>query len=252
MRPASAPAGVPASAPTTRPEGVPPGARDGAPPVAIFDLDGTITRSDTFLAFLVGSLVRSPGRWHVTPALAWAVAMHLAGRRDNGWLKAFFLRRIVGGRAPAAVDGWVRTFVQRVLAREVLPQARAEIARLKAAGCRLVMASASPDLYAAALAAELGFDDLVCTRVARLPDGRWAGELDGGNCYGLEKRRRIEHHLARLGVEPGSVAFYSDHHSDLPLFEAVGLRYAVNPTPRMADHARRLGIETLVWRAERA
>ena len=224
-----------------------PDAAAGVPPVAIFDLDGTITRSDTFLAFLVGCLARSPARWHAGPALAWAVAMHAAGRRDNGWLKAFFLRRIVGGRTPSELDGWVRAFVARVLAREVLPAARAEIARLKAGGAHLVMASASPDLYVEPLARELGFDHLACTRVRRRPDGRWTGDLDGGNCYGAEKRRRIEQHLASIGVPPARAAFYSDHHSDLPLFEAVGRRYAVNPTPKMAELARRLGIDTLHW-----
>lgn len=224
-----------------------PHADAGVPPVAIFDLDGTITRSDTFLAFLVGCLARSPGRWHAAPALAWAVGLYAAGRRDNGWLKAFFLGRIVGGRSPAELDGWVRAFVARVLAREVLPAARDEIARLRAGGARLVMASASPDLYVERLARELGFDHLVCTRVARLPDGRWAGHLDGGNCYGVEKRRRIEQYLASIGAQPAQAAFYSDHHSDLPLFEAVGRRYAVNPTPKMAELARRLGFDTLHW-----
>ena len=44
------------------------------------DLDGTITRSDTFLPFLIGSLWRTPTRWHRTPLLAAAVAMTTHGR----------------------------------------------------------------------------------------------------------------------------------------------------------------------------
>ena len=238
-------AAVPGSTPK---EGPPPAASQVLPSIAVFDLDETITRSDTFLWFLIGCLVRSPQRWYVAPLLAWAVLLFAAGRRDNSWLKSYFLKWIVGGRRQCAIGAWVDTYVTRILQREVLPGARAELARLRRSGVRLVLASASPDIYVESLGRRLGFEHVVCTRVARLADGRWSGALEEGNCYGAEKKRRVERYLAARGERLCDVAFYSDHHSDLPLFEAAGQRFAVNPTPTMADLARRMGIPMLHWR----
>ena len=240
---------IAAAALRSAPEGgPPPAASQASPSIAVFDLDETITRSDTFLWFLIGCLGRSPQRWYVAPLLAWAVLMFVAGRRDNSWLKSYFLRWIVGGRTQRAIDPWVDTYVERVLRREVLPAARAELARLRQSGVRLVLASASPDIYVEPLGRRLGFEHVVCTRVARLADGRWSGALEAGNCYGAEKKRRVERYLAARGERLRDVAFYSDHHSDLPLFEAAGQRFAVNPTSAMTDLARRMGIPMLHWR----
>lgn len=217
--------------------------------VAVFDLDGTLTRSDTYLWFLIGALVRSPSRWIAAPALAWAVGMFAARRRDNAWLKAFFLRRIVGGQPALKVQAWAQAHIERVLRADLMPGAQAEIARLRAAGVRLVLASASPDVYVTALAERLGFDDIICTRAVRGANGAWTGELDGGNCRGDEKRRRVDAHLAALGSGWNEAAFYSDHHSDWPLLEAAAQAYAVNPTRRLVGRARQAGIPVLDWRS---
>ncbi|HVL59070.1 MAG TPA: HAD family hydrolase [Burkholderiaceae bacterium] len=216
--------------------------------VAVFDLDQTITRADTFVRFLIGCLLRSPARWRHAPALAWAVLAYASGRRDNNWLKAFFLRRIVGGRSPARLQRFVDAYVEQVLARQLLPAALAEIGRLRRSGVGLVLATASPDLYVTPLGRRLGFDEIVCTRVGALADGRCSGRLDGDNCYGEEKKRRIETLLAARGVSLRDVAFYSDHHSDLPLLQAAGRPVAVNPTPKLAAYARTAGIPMLDWR----
>lgn len=217
------------------------------PRIAIFDLDGTITRSDTFLPFLIGSLWRTPSRWHRAPLLAAAVALFALRRRDNSWLKAFFLRHIVGGRARSKVAANARRHAETTLARHVLGPARAEIERLKRAGAHLVLATASPDIYVEALAHGLGFDDVVCTRVGHDGAGVWTGHLDGANCYGPEKKRRVDAYLAGIGATWDDVAFYSDHHTDLCLLEAAGSAYAVNPTPRLARIAAERGLPVLDW-----
>lgn len=219
----------------------------GAPRIAIFDLDGTVTRSDTFVRFLVGSLWRSPSRWLRTPLLAAAVALFALRRRDNSWLKAFFLRHIVGGRPRSSVAVHARRHVDATLTRHVLGGARNEIDRLKRAGARLVLATASPDIYVEELARGLGFDDVVCTRVGHDGAGLWTGRLDGPNCYGPEKKRRVDAYLADVGATWDDVAFYSDHHTDLCLLEAARSGFAVNPTPQLARIAAERGLPVLDW-----
>lgn len=217
------------------------------PRIAVFDLDGTITRADTFLSFLIDSLWRTPARWPRAPLLAVAVALFALKRRDNAWLKAFFLRHIVGGRPGSRVAAQAARHVEAVLTRGVLGPARAEIGKLKRGGARLVLASASPDIYVEPLARALGFDDVLCTRVTRDGSGAWTGHLDGPNCYGSAKLRRVEDYLAATGASWGDVAFYSDHHSDLCLLEAARTAYAVNPTPKLARAAAERGLPILRW-----
>jgi len=63
-------------------------------------------------------------------------------------------------------------------------------------GHRLVLVSSTLDLYLAIVAQELGFDDLLCTRLAveRGNDGvdRFTGGLEGADCTGAEKLRRLQ------------------------------------------------------------
>jgi HAD superfamily hydrolase (TIGR01490 family) len=217
------------------------------PRIAIFDLDGTITRTDTFLRFLILAFRRTPARWPRAPLLGIAVLLFAAKQRSNSWLKTFFLRQIIGGRPRQTVDACVRAHVEATLTSHVLDPALAEIDRLKHADVRLVLASASPDVYVEALARRLGFDEVLCTRVGRDDSGAWTGTLDGDNCYGAEKKRRVDAYLADVGATWGDVAFYSDHHSDLPLIEAAATRFAVNPTQKLARVAAEKGVTVLDW-----
>lgn len=216
--------------------------------VAVFDLDGTITRRDTFLRFLIYALLRSPSRWARAPLLAWAVGVFILRRRDNHWLKAFFLRHIVGGQSSARSEQLAAAHVQSILRDEVLHRALEVVARHREAGARLVLASASPDLYTRPLGRALGFDAVMCTEIERDGDGCPTGRLDGGNCYGEEKRRRVEALLREQGVGWDGVTAYSDHHADLPLLRAAGTSFAVNPSPRLMREAAVFGWPVLNWR----
>src|SRR3546814_7674687 len=72
----------------------------------------------------------------------------------------------------------------------------AAIARDRAEGFRLLMATAAPEFYAGAIAEALGFDAIVASRHRRDTGGNWLPLLDGPNCYGTEKARRVGEWLA--------------------------------------------------------
>lgn len=63
----------------------------------------------------------------------------------------------------------------------VRPMAERRIAWHKERGHRLVLVSASLDLYLEPITRELGFDDLLCTRLSK-NHGVFDGNLDGKNC----------------------------------------------------------------------
>jgi phosphatidylglycerophosphatase C len=214
--------------------------------IALFDLDGTITRRDTYVAYLLGLLARHPGRLVRAAPLAGAVALYAAGQRDNSWLKARVLRAVLGGLELRALEAWTETFLDRLLERGLRPRALEVIERHRDAGDRVLLVTASLSFYAEPLGRRLGFDEVLCTCVAVDDTGRLTGHLDGGNCYGANKLRRVQAYLCEDA--PGRFAtFYTDHQADLPLLQFVERPIVVSPTRRMRRTATRLGIAIQDW-----
>jgi phosphatidylglycerophosphatase C len=193
-----------------------PGPRGGRP-VAVWDLDGTLTRTDTLLPFLR----RIAGTAAVLRALA------AAGRelpvRDAA--KALVLQRLLGGRTLAEVDRIARGYAARVAAARLRPDSFDRWTWHRDAGHRLVIATASPGVYVRHLGRHLGADEVICTEMA-VVNGRLTGALKGGNCRGAEKARRV---LAHLAEHPsGHVWAYADGDADRPLLALAdtGIRVA--------------------------
>ena len=72
--------------------------------VAVFDLDGTLTRHDTFVPYLAGWAGRHPARLPGLAAVPPYLIRYLLDGRDRGRLKSRLLRRFMGGALRAEVD----------------------------------------------------------------------------------------------------------------------------------------------------
>jgi phosphatidylglycerophosphatase C len=196
---------------------------DAVPPagVAIYDLDRTILRKPTFTLFLLWAAWReAPWRLLLLPALAALMigyALRLYGR-DR--FKPAAIRLMLGRRiAPTRASALAAAFAAWRVPRDVPPGAAACIARDRAEGYRLLMATAAPEFYAGAIAEALGFDAIVASRHRRDAEGNWLPQLDGPNCYGAEKARRVAEWLAAHPAEGAArIRVYSDHISDAPTF----------------------------------
>ena len=120
------------------------------------------------------------------------------------------------------------------------------MSRHRREGHRLVLATASPDIYVRLLGERLGFDDVICTRFQWDDSDRLTGELDGDNCYGDVKRAKVETYIDEQNYS-GGLFVYTDHHSDLPLLRVATCPVAVNPTPSLKRAASELGIPIVRW-----
>ncbi len=110
----------------------------------------------------------------------------------------------------------------------------------RAAGRRLVMATASPAQLVAPLASHLGFDDVVATAYATSA-GELTGGIDGEFVWGRGKLRAVRAWCRDNSVDLGSAWAYSDSWYDAPLLDAAGHAVAANPDPRLAVLARLRG-----------
>jgi phosphatidylglycerophosphatase C len=216
------------------------------PGIAVFDLDGTISRRDTFLPFLLGWLRRNPSRWKTAPQLAAAVGQHYAGKIDNSGLKTTFLAAILAGETDETLRSWTTAFLHQLIGAGLRKDGLATLAAHRTAGWTTVLATASPDLYVTPLAVELGFDATIPTRLERNGGGRITGRLDGGNCYGAEKATRVAAWRTSSGVA-GPLWVYTDHHADLPLLDMADRRIGVCASTRLRNAAVDHSVSLVEW-----
>ncbi len=182
--------------------------------IAAFDFDGTLTQRDTFVPFLAHlSWVRFlTALFQTAPALA-AFAMRL---RSNEDAKRSLCRAALRGRPRVQLAHVARAWVHTIPLRPAL------IDRLRwhqQRGDRCVLISASPDIYLEEVARYLGFDDLICTRMAVDAEGRLTGDFDGHNCWGPEKLRRLTERFG--GTDQYELHAYGDSRGDQWLIDAA-------------------------------
>jgi HAD superfamily hydrolase (TIGR01490 family) len=217
--------------------------------LAIYDMDRTVTRRATWTPFLLHCAVRrAPWRLALLPFVVVLMLAYVLKLIDRGRLKEINHRLLLGGETHRQVLApLVESFADKVAAGNVRPGARAAIARDKAEGRRVVMATASYRFYASAIADRLGFDDCIGTNSILGLDARVHAKIDGENCYGPAKLRMIERWLEAEGLSRAHVRFYSDHASDAPVFEWSDEPVAVNPHDRLLRLAADRGWTVVDW-----
>ncbi|MDZ3830283.1 MAG: HAD-IB family phosphatase [Sphingopyxis sp.] len=212
--------------------------------IAVYDLDRTLLRRPTFTLFLLwAAWTGAPWRLLLTPLLLLAGAGHALHLFGRDRFKPIAIRLMLGSHLPAGrtADLAERFAAWRVPA-DVPPGARARVDRDRAEGYRLLMATAAPEFYAGAIAATLGFDAVVASRHRRNADSHWLPALDGPNCYGAEKARRVAEWLDTHTPQGARhIRFYSDHPSDAPTFALADEAWLVGRGEKLARLARKNG-----------
>ena len=216
---------------------------------AIYDMDRTLTRHATYTPFLLHCAIRrAPWRLLLLPFVAAGMLAYVLKLIDRAKLKEICHRLLLGHRRhPSELKPLVDSFADRTAISNIRPGALTAIARDKAEGRRVVMATASYRLYAKAIGDRLGFDDVIGTGSIIGLDDRVHAKIDGENCYGPAKLRMVVDWLGKSGFERGHVRFYSDHASDAPVFEWADEAVAVNPHAKLAKLAATRGWAVEDW-----
>lgn len=220
--------------------------------ISIFDVDRTLTRLPTYSAFLLGAArADAPWRLALVPLLLPIALPYALKRVERRTMKQAMHALLLGRRVPRArIEAVAERFAGALYHDGLYPQALARIAAERAEGRRVMLATAAPAFYVAPLARRLGIDDVIATAAT------WDGDtlthrIAGDNCYGPAKLAMLRAHLDDRAIarEAAHVRFFSDHHTDLPVFEWADEPIAVNPTPRLRAIAQARGWPTLDWRA---
>src|SRR5881397_557858 len=157
--------------------------------LAVYDMDRTVTRRATYTPFLLHCAVRrAPWRLLFLPLVLLSMLAYAARLIDRGRLKEINHHLLLGRTIhPRDLKPLVESFADKQVATNIRPGAREAIARDKAEGRRLALATASYRLYADAIADRLGFDDVIGTGSVIGLDNRVHARIDGENAYGEAK-----------------------------------------------------------------
>jgi len=211
-----------------------PGAR---PIVAAFDVDGTLTSRDCVTPFLLRTVrVRAALALMRHPALVVGAAVH----RDRDRLKEVVCTAFAGLDAEA-LDNVGAAFAHEIHRRWLRDDTIARLRRHRELGHQVVLASASLEPYLTPFGELLEVDGVVCTRLEQV-DGRLTGRLDGANCRGAEKARRLDAWLTANGLEAALLWAYGDSNGDRELLARAdhavwvgGIRIDPEPTAPHTD-----------------
>ena len=202
-------------------------ARSGA--AAFFDLDKTIIATSSATAFSrpfrAGGLIT---RGDVLRT-AYAQFVYLVGRADADQTERLRaqLSSLASGWDVAQVSQIVAETLHDLIDPTVYAEAVALIEEHHAAGRDVVIVSASGAEVVEPIAAVLGADRVIATRMT-VADGRYTGEIDF-YAFGENKASAIRELAASAAYDLEASYAYSDSVTDAPMLGAVGHAFAVNP-----------------------
>ena len=132
--------------------------------------------------------------------------------------------------------GWskdeVRSLVEETLTNTIEPliyrEALEYIDLHRERGDEVWIVSSSPEEIVQPFAALIGATGAIASRASVDAQGRYTGELDFF-CQGVGKAVAMAELAGARGLDLANSAAYSDSHTDVPMLEAVGHPYAVNP-----------------------
>jgi len=186
--------------------------------LAVFDLDGTLIKTDSFLPYLFTYARRGRRLWPIVVMpiyLALYACRFLSDRDAKERLIEVFFGNEPLEKISAHSQWFCSNWVQRRLRADTVTKLREH----QAAGHRVVLVSASPDLFVPQIGRYLGINETICTQIL-FENGYCSGKFVGPNCKGDNKVILL---TAYLGVEtaPDQSYAYGDSRSDFPLLSWV-------------------------------
>lgn len=201
---------------------------------AFFDFDDTLAKGDSILPYLLFCIRRGYAPWTQVFKAAWGfIGWKLNPNRASVAKEATL--SFIKGRSIAEMDELARAFFRDAQSRRFFKHGQDELQQLHAKGVKIVIVSASADVYMRVLPEFLPVDAVLST-TCEVKEGRYTGHV-GANCKGDEKPRRIAAWLTQQGlsIDKAASAGYGDSPSDAPMLLLTGTPTLVNPKKKLVS-----------------
>lgn len=205
---------------------------------AFFDLDKTILAKSSSLAFAkplyAGGLI---GRSDVLKS-AYAQLVYLTSGADHDQMERMrlYLSALSSGWEVEQVRAVVAETLDGIVEPIIFQEAVKLIEQHQAAGRDVIIISSSGTEIVEPIGARLGVDKAIGTQMA-IEDGKYTGEILF-YAYGPGKAEAMERLADEEGYDLAESYAYSDSYTDLPMLEAVGHPFAVNPDEQLRRVAK--------------
>ena len=216
--------------------------------LALFDFDDTLARGDSILPYLMYCIRRgvAPKRQLLRAGLGYLRFLIRPASASGAKEQTLSFIR---GKTVEEMDALARAFFRDVYIHRFLQAGMQELWRLREEGYRILVVSASADVYMRVLPEFLPVDAVLSTVCEVDDEGRYTGRV-GDNCKGWEKPRRIAAWLDSQGLTLDSAAScaYGDSPSDAPMLMLTAAPNLIDPKRKLL---RRLpGARVLHWHTE--
>lgn len=207
--------------------------------IAFFDMDRTILSDSSgilYMRYLWRRRVVSPA---AMLRAYWYAALYKLGRFDYPSVAAK-----LASTAADSSEEQTRALCQRwfddMAVNYVSGKAAQQMDEHRSRGHLVTIISASTPYVVAPVAAYLGVDEYLCTRLEVI-GGRFTGRILKPACYGSGKVHWAKDYARKHHGDLARAFFYTDSHSDRALLESVGYPIVVNPDRRLKALADQRG-----------
>lgn len=209
--------------------------------LAIFDVDYTITKRETLMELYKYSLKENKKNLIYMPRALFSGLLYILKIYDEKKVKESFLK-FIENMSEEDLDKFTKRFYDNRFKNILYNDSLKMMKKLKAEGYKIYLISASPEFYLKHLYEIKEVDKIIGTKFY-INDGKFSRRMDGLNCKGEEKVKRLKEFLKeeKIDVDFKESYMFSDSLSDKPLLELVGKPYLIN-------YKKRHNIEILKWK----
>lgn len=184
--------------------------------VALFDFDKTLTFRDTLWPFMQFTHGTIPAYSLVLPKLP-LLTGYCVGVATRQKTKETMIGTFYRDMPIELLRQRGKEFALSQLKRHLRPEAVKRLKWHQAQGHRCILVSASLDVYLEPWGKAMGFSDVIASQLEVSHSGSITGHLNGKNCWGPEKTRRLAEVLGDLNAFTFYV--YGDSRGDREMLE---------------------------------
>lgn len=182
--------------------------------VAAFDFDGTLTERDSLLPFLIYNFGFFRTAWGLLLEAPFLLGFIL-GLTSRQKTKEKILTRFLKGLAKCILEEQGQAFAEQIIPKLLKKNVYEKLQWHMKKGHCCILVSASIEIYLKPWSASVGFQHLICSNLRFDKQGLFIGQLEGLNCWGPEKERRL---LELLGPRENFILYvYGDSRGDKEL-----------------------------------
>lgn len=190
--------------------------------VAVFDFDHTLTDRDTLLPFLFFSQGALKTAYKLSK-MSISFLAYLYGRISRQEIKEKVLTRFFCGDFFFDFQKLAKEFSEKRLDLYLKDEALRRLEWHLGEGHRCVLVSASLEVYLRPWAKRHGFEAVLGTKLEIDSGRKVTGKLEGANCWGLEKKKRLVKYLGELTEY--EIYVYGDSEGDREILEIANHPY---------------------------